>query len=175
MTGRIHLGVAIAALLATTSTAALADRGFCGGEGRGRMMLEMFDTIDANKDGNITEAEFEAHRTAEFTAADTNGDGMLSSDELAQQHLARMSAKAAERSARMIENLDDNGDGSLSLDEMYQTVRERGFARMDRDDDGTISKDEAEGAMERFAEGRRHHRRGMGGGMGEGMGDGMDN
>lgn len=166
MTGRIQTGVAVAALFAATmASAAFADRGPGGPAGRGDRLLEMFDSIDADKDGKVTEAELDAYRAAEFKAADANSDGILSAEELTQQHLARMAERAADRSARMIESLDGNGDGSLSADEMDQSARERGFAQIDRDDDGAISKDEAEAARERFADGRRHHRRGMSDGM----------
>jgi Ca2+-binding EF-hand superfamily protein len=173
MTGHFKTGAAIVALLSLgLAGAALADRGPRGGEGRGDMLLQMFDTIDADTDGKITEAEIAAHRAAEFAAADANSDGLLSAEELAQQRIARMTAQAADQSARMIERMDANGDGSLSAEEMDQTPRERRFARMDTDKDGAISKAEAEAAMERFAGGRKHGR-GMGGGMGGGMGQGM--
>lgn len=163
MTGRFKTGLALAALFAATmASGAFAER---GPGGRGNMLLEMFDTIDADKDGKVTEAELDAHRAAEFAAADANSDGMLNAAELTDQHLARMADRAADRSARLIENLDDNGDGNLSAEEMDERVRERGFARMDKNDDGAISKDEAEDAMDRFADGRRHSRRGMGHGM----------
>jgi Ca2+-binding EF-hand superfamily protein len=166
MTARIHAGVAVAALFAATmATAAFAERGPGGSEGRGGMMLEMFDSIDADKDGKLTEAELQAHRAAEFATADANSDGVLSAEELTAKHLARLTEMAADRTTRMIDNLDENGDGSLSAEEMDPSVRERGFARMDRDDDGAISKEEAEAALERFADGRKHHRRGMGEGM----------
>lgn len=37
-----------------------------------------FQELDADGDGQVTQQEMEAHRTARFTEADTNGDGMLS-------------------------------------------------------------------------------------------------
>ncbi len=171
MTGKFKTGAAAIVLLsATIGSAAFADRGPRGGDGPGEMMLQMFDTIDADKDGKITEAEIEAYRAAEFKAADTNSDGVLSADELAQKQIAQMTARAANRAARMIEELDDNGDGSLSADEMNPNMRERLFSRIDTDGDGAVSKDEAEAAMDHFSEGRMH-RRGDGHGMGGWMND----
>lgn len=168
MTARFTTGAAIAALVAATvATAALADRGqgMQGMQGgRGAMLLEMFDAIDADKDGKLTKAELEAHRAAEFAAADTNSDGLLDAGELAAQHLARMAATAADRSAQMIARMDDNGDGSLSVDEMQQTMMDRGFSRLDADNDGAITKAEAEAAGDRFSD-RRKKRHGMQGGM----------
>ena len=45
----------------------------------------IFDTLDANQDGNIAQAEAQAHPTVaqHFTQADTNGDGALSREEFA--------------------------------------------------------------------------------------------
>jgi Ca2+-binding EF-hand superfamily protein len=160
MTARFNTGAAVAALFAATfATAVMAEKGPGGPEGRGEMLLQMFDTIDADKDGKLTEAEIEAHRAADFAAADTNSDKVLSAEELTVQHLARMTKMATDRTAKMIERMDDNGDGTLSAEEMTQTVEEQRFARLDRDEDGAISKAEAEDAGERFMERRKKHHR----------------
>jgi hypothetical protein len=134
--------VTLAVMGALMGTAALAERGGMGmgGEGRGAMLLQMFDTIDANKDGKVTQEELAAHRAAEFAAADTNSDGALSAEELQAHMLAEMLAR---HSARMIENMDDDGNGSLSID---------------TDNDGAISKEEAEALAERMGK----HRDGRG-------------
>lgn len=153
---------AIALLGSVFATAALAERG-PGGEGshggRGEMLLEIFDGVDTDGDGKLTEAELEAHRTAMFTAADTNADGMLSAEELSARQLTHFNGMLAERTARMIENRDNNGDGSLSLAEMDEGPGQRHFARIDTDNDGAISKAEAEAAMDHV--GKRKLRKGM--------------
>jgi Ca2+-binding EF-hand superfamily protein len=43
----------------------------------------IFDSLDANKDGNIAQAEAQAHPTVaeHFTEADANSDGALSPEE----------------------------------------------------------------------------------------------
>jgi Ca2+-binding EF-hand superfamily protein len=45
----------------------------------------IFDTLDANQDGNLAQTEADAHPTVaqHFTQADTNGDGALSREEFA--------------------------------------------------------------------------------------------
>ncbi|MDP3195018.1 EF-hand domain-containing protein [Tabrizicola sp.] len=145
------------------SVALAQNKGMGGGmgvEGRGAMLTEMFDAIDADSDGKVTLAELEAHRKAEFAAADTNGDGALSPEELSAHQMARIQARMAERTQAMIDNMDNDGNGSLSEDEMGQGPGERHFARLDTDNDGAISKAEAE-------EARQHRgKRGHGGGMG---------
>ncbi len=163
MTAPMKSTVAVIALVgAVFASAALANEGPGGPDNRGAMLMEMFDGIDTDKDGKLTEAELEAHRAAMFTAADANGDGMLSADELSAQQLARFSEKLAERTARMIENRDNDGDGSLSLAEVDEGPGQRHFARIDSDNDGAISKAEAESAMDMM--GKRKHRKGMMGG-----------
>ena len=161
--------IALALMGTVLGTAALAEMGpggmgpgHGGPEGRGAMLLDLFDTIDADKDGKITLEELEAHRKAEFTAADTNGDGALDAQELAAQELARFQAKMAERAQTMLDNMDNDGNGSLSEDELPEGPGQRHFARIDTDNDGAISKEEAEAAMQ------HRKKRGHGwGGMGQ--------
>jgi EF hand len=159
--------LAAAALIGAAFTSAtLAETGPNGHSERGAFLMQEFDAIDTDKDGNLSQAELAAHRAAQFAAADTNGDGMLGPEELTAWHEARMTAMLQERSARMIWRMDDNGDGSLSAEEMGEGPVEERFARIDTDDDGMISKAEAEAAGERFAEHRKRRGHGM---MGEGL------
>ncbi len=170
--------VALALLGAVAASAAMADKSGMGmggmgmggmgmggmgmgGEGGGAMLTQMFDAVDTDKDGKVTLAELQAHRKAEFASADTNGDGALSAEELSAHMLARMQAQMAERSQAMLDNMDNDGNGSLSEDEMGQGPGERHFARIDTDNDGAISKVEAEGAMQ------HRNKRGHGWGMGD--------
>jgi Ca2+-binding EF-hand superfamily protein len=104
--------------------------------------------MDANHDGEITQADiaaFEAARTAEI---DTNKDGKITPEEvqayrekLRQQHMA-------ERFARM----DTNGDGVVSAQE-YQDAQTWRLARLDRNGNGVIEENE----MGRFGPMHRHH------------------
>jgi Ca2+-binding EF-hand superfamily protein len=154
-----------AVLVAGIGTGAMAEMGPEGhGDDRGPKLMEMFSGIDTDQDGKVTQAELAAHRAAMFTAADTNGDGLLSTDELAARELARFSETMADRTARMLERQDDNGDGSLSADEIGDGPMEDHFARIDSDNDGAISKAEAEAMSERMAEHRGKRKHGMMGG-----------
>lgn len=158
----------LAVIGALMGTAALAEKGGMGmggmagpGEGRGAMLTEMFDTIDADKDGKLSYAELEANRKAEFDAADANKDGTLSAEELSARALARFQEKLAERTQAMLDNMDNDGNGSLSADEMGDGPGMRNFARIDSDNDGFITKEEIQAGM------KQHRKRGHGWGMGD--------
>ncbi len=160
MTARKKTAVALLALMgAVLGSAAMADRGMGGAGGpggRGAILTENFAAIDTNTDGKITQEELAAYRTSEFAAADTNGDGALSAEELQAQMLAQMLSR---QSARMIDNLDDDGNGTLSAAELGEGPVAENFARIDTDNDGAISQEEAEAVAERGGrrgEGRRH-------------------
>ena len=47
---------------------------------------KMFDRIDADKDGKVTKAEFEAAGAAMFQRMDKNGDGIIEKDEMGKSH-----------------------------------------------------------------------------------------
>lgn len=90
----------------------------------GGWMLQQFDAIDANSDGYIVRAELRAWQQAQrpqreaererrfqerFTAADLNGDGVLSRMEV-EEKMPRLLASFAW--------MDDNRDGFLGQDEL---------------------------------------------------------
>lgn len=68
------------------------------------------DAVDTDKDGTISREEFvqsgRERREARFKQLDTNNDGKLSQDEMAN------------RSTAMFRAMDSNGDGRISPDEM---------------------------------------------------------
>ena len=146
-----------AVMAASAPTLARAERM----EGHGPRAMLNFEAVDADKDGKITIAEFDAFRAAEFAKADTNRDRQVSAEELAAKHTAEMTARAADMAVRMIARMDDNADGQLSADEMAQGPRALTmFERADSDGDGAISKDEANAMQDKMGRHGRHHRKG---------------
>ena len=160
-------GMTIIALLGTTAAAMARDdngpkmgqRG-AGGPG-GAMLIEQFDAIDADANGEITQAEIEAHAKARFDAADSDGNGSLSADELKAQAEERRAERMARMQERMIDRADENDDGEISFDEMKRAPMDKMFDRVDADDSGSLSKEELDEMAKRFAD-RRGGPRGHG-------------
>lgn len=137
-----------AALLLGGALAALADapRGDRAAT-HGARLEQMFDRIDADGDGAITRVELEAAPAARFAAADADGDGKATVDEIA----AMLRTDADARAARMLSLRDANGDGALSADEMAPRRADRAdrmFSGMDADGDGRVTRAEAEAGMQ---------------------------
>ena len=109
-------------------------RGMMGRGGPAGMMMQMFEEVDADGDGSVTQAEIDAYRAARVGAADTNGDGSLSLNEFqtlwAEQTRPRM--------VDAFQNLDDDGDGQITEAELDRRV-DRMVARLDRDGDGALT------------------------------------
>jgi len=125
-----------------------------------RGAADLFERLDADQDGRITQEEFSNRRATQFAATDTDADGFLTAEEMLDQWRARNSEEAATaRITRMIERLDENDDGRLSAEEMPQPRRDgsRFFNRIDADGDGAITLAEAEAAQghRRFGRGKR--------------------
>ena len=148
----------IAVILGTASivtTGAVLAKGGPGGHGP-RMS---FEEIDADGNGEVTQAEMDAMKAARFAASDTDGDGVLSLEELTAQGVKGV----AERTEKMLAQRDTNGDGVLSPDEMTNSRRAvKILERFDTDGNGSISKDEFEEASNGMRQrGKGQHRRGQ--------------
>jgi hypothetical protein len=143
----------------------MGDGMMAGGDGPGMMMDgrggPMFDvaTLDADKDGKVTKAEVDAARQARVAAADANADGKLNAQELAAIEIARSTARANARAARMIEELDADGDGMLTVAEVIVfPVPDRMFDQLDEDGDGAVTQEEIDAMHDK----RGGHRGGYG-------------
>lgn len=121
-----------------------------GGKG-GMRGMNMFQQLDADGDGTVTKAEFDAFSQARFAELDGDADGALTQEEiLAHRGEGRRGGmrgapteeQRAEMAARMIERRDTNGDGQLSADEIAAPVDM--FAALDADEDGLLSREEFE-------------------------------
>lgn len=131
-----------AILAASLCVPAMADDSVLAGQSEMTQMLLKYDT---NKDGIISRDEMLAAKTAEFTAADTNGDGFLSWAEFK----AMEDAKRVARMKTIFAVMDADKNGSVSSAEFMSVASDKVatqaavvFALGDTNSDGALSFDE---------------------------------
>ncbi|MDB4994539.1 MAG: hypothetical protein JWM74_1971 [Myxococcaceae bacterium] len=126
---------------ATSSTAAKTDQaGLQGDRGNPERFLQKFD---ANKDGKLQITELPEHMQKWFGKADTNGDGVISAEEMK----AHGEAMKAEHFAKG----DKNSDGAIDATEAGDHWERLKVA--DADNDGKVTRAEMDKA---FADGKLH-------------------
>jgi Ca2+-binding EF-hand superfamily protein len=102
-----------------------------------------FQRLDADADGTVTTAEVVAHKTALFTEADANADGLLNAEEREAMRNA-----VRERMNEQRVPFDTDGDGNLSLAEF--TSANALFDHADSNGDGSITRAEFDAAVPKF-------------------------
>jgi len=139
--------VSIAAALAAALSAgvAAAQNGPLPGPSGGRLAA-MFAIADANHDGTIARAEFDAARAARFTQLDADLNGSLSASETPRWG-GGQAQPAAGGDAQHVRG-DANGDGSVTRAE-WDVEGARMFSRLDANNDGSISPAEQQIAQQR--------------------------
>jgi len=130
--------LAIAALVAGSvsivATAGPRDRG----QGRhGGGFLHAFERIDADADGVVTRAEFDAELAARQAGLDANNDGAVTFEEARAFREAQREVRARERFMR----LDRDGNGIVTTAEVSAN-KLRLFTYLDRNEDGAVERDE---------------------------------
>lgn len=98
---------------------------------------------DADGDGRISRAEFVDARLTRLRAADANGDGTVSVEELTAQR----TAQRAEHANRMFARLDANSDGSITRAEFDAARTQRQAERAERREGRMDRPHRAEGRM----------------------------
>jgi Ca2+-binding EF-hand superfamily protein len=100
---------------------------------------KMFDRIDANHDGVITQDEYVAAATALYNKIDVNGTGEVTAQDIAS------SPRAVKREQRVasheVKKMDTDSDGTVSQDEFVAAAKAR-FSKLDKNGDGFIDADE---------------------------------
>ncbi|WP_421786052.1 hypothetical protein [Hyphobacterium sp.] len=161
----------LAGLAGSLVFAAAAEAQHRGHQGRGdngpaRAMM-MLRAADANADNHITRTEVETLQAEMFEWMDRNGDGYLSSDDRSPVHQRLAALREAEggelherrrgRHGAHRQDRDADGDGRISRAE-FLGGENRGFERLDANNDDVITPDELEAAVETARE-RREGRR----------------
>ncbi len=139
---RTLTAIVMAAALGGTALAGASYAGHRGGGGLdfpdtgqfGVTALEIFDTIDADGDGALTQAEIDKLRSDIHAAHDANADGNLSLDEFSGlwHEITRPFT------VRAFQTLDTDGDGIVTRAE-YDRPLAGIVDRLDRDGDGSLS------------------------------------
>lgn len=99
-------------------------------------------SVESSRDGNrfkrgpVDLEQFS--KLADIKAADADGDGTLSRQEIEDHALKQMVKRAADRMER---RLDVNGDGTVTLDEI-EAQKAKEFAALDRNEDGKLDRSE---------------------------------
>lgn len=111
-------------------------RGGHGGLGLGGrgMGPELFEEVDGDGDGSVTQEEVDAYLEAELAAADADGDGAVGLEEFAPVFAERMRPRMVDA----FQALDEDGSGAVSaaeLDDRFGAV----VARLDRDGDDALT------------------------------------
>lgn len=107
-------GFAVACLLGSTlaSAADPAGQPAAGASQRAQQRQQMLAAIDTNHDGRISRAEYQAWLDARFAKLDSNGDGVVTADEIAQSPAARQ--RAQRRAERFIKRHAQPGSDQVS-------------------------------------------------------------
>ncbi len=90
---------------------------------------DYFAAIDLNEDGNVTKEEFVNHAKEEYSQRDKNEDG-----------------KVDEKECKMFKEFNTDGDDILTQEE-FAKGHEMMFAKIDTDENASISKEEMMGFM----------------------------
>ena len=115
---------------------------------------------DANTDGVLTRAEFDAARQARFAQQDANNDGQLTREEMRAGHGEgghHGRGWGRRGGMHMLARADANNDGNVTRDE-YLAGPIASFDRLDANNDGVISEAERPQRPERGERGERHGR-----------------
>lgn len=149
----------ILALIAAAALVRAEEGGDKKSEGRGPRGPGMFEDLDANQDGKVTTEEFAAKQKERqdkmFGHLDKNSDGAITKEEVPQP------PKDGEGRGRFMPDfaaMDKDNNGSISKDEFAAGAKERSkefFAKLDANGDGAVTKEEAAAMREKFGGDRK--------------------
>lgn len=112
-------------------------------------------SYDADRDGKVTRAEFDAIRLQRFKSADTNGDGVLSEAEYVAEYEGRLKRQYFDQGRQPDKAYEGNikqahvryaivnraRDGKFTWAE-DQAIADKTFKNLDTNGDGVVSRDD---------------------------------
>ena len=122
-------------------------------------------SYDANRNGQVTRAEFDALRLQRFQAADTNGDGVLNEAEYVAEYEGRLKRQYFEQGRQPDDAYANNikqahtrfgivnraRDGKFTRAE-DQAIADKSFTGLDSNGDGVVSKADPQRPREQRAD-----------------------
>ena len=123
-----------------------------GPMGMHAMVMNFMERYDANKDGKIGQDEIDQNRTAWFNEFDTAKKGTLTLEQFQNLWLKEHHTQMV----RAFQFLDHNGDSQVTLDEYKQPMANL-VADLDRNNDGTLGRDDRPVGPPAMGAGFRHH------------------
>ena len=104
-----------------------------------------FKMMDTDGDGKVSRAEHAAGAKQMFNQCDANHDGVVTATEMDAAMVAQeeKAGKHDKTSAEKIQLIDQNSDGKLTTAE-HEAGTEKIFTTMDKNGDGSLSKDECD-------------------------------
>lgn len=132
----ITLGLGATFAIASDDDHRWGKHGGFGGH-RGQVMQQMFDQMDSNGDGAITEAEAKDKIESTLANNDGNANGSLNLAEFEAVWMEHTRFKMVD----VFQRLDENGDGEITAAELTEK-RMAMMDRVDRNGDGQITKKE---------------------------------
>lgn len=107
----------------------------------GKSGAEMIRKLDTDGDQRVSKAEFEAGYSEKFDMADTNRDGVMSTEELAAKKNKKDGTNKGLKAEEKMAKKDMNADGQLSAEEFAQAKTAK-FEKMDANKDGFLTAQE---------------------------------
>ena len=110
-----------------------------------------FNALDKDKDGHISRAEAAGNPNLakKFKDADKNGDGKLSRVEYLRAMTAQDASTAKKKVSGAVDRSNDRsasaGAGAPAGDKVGRDAKDPGFNKLDKDNDGYLSRSEAAG------------------------------
>ena len=119
MNNKLIAAIAAASVLGSATSVAAS------GDDHGHRKWPKFsiEEMDTNGDQMISKEEIAAHAKARFDQVDTNDDGKLSADEMAAHGEKEMTKRMEKRQAKMVKRMDADDDGMLSAEELEKMKR----------------------------------------------------
>lgn len=152
---KVIIASAVAAVIGSAAaTTSFADRGsrdwknhhgarHMGESGRGfrhhgaKGGMRLLDNFDSNDDGKVTQDEIDNARNERFARFDTDQNGSLDLQEYQALWLDAMRERMVDR----FQALDNDGDALVTNEEFLARFSKL-ISRLDRNDDGEITRDE---------------------------------